>query len=148
MTLPEDNHVPQVPGQDTWRYLLGNTLLRMLGRLPLSPELTQHRQAASLSPFTATASLKPDASTGDRCEVAPEHSEREDRPGYIRTTEEQDAALEMLMVMLPEYGMRQPPVLTVILLHQWNSGESRQLRRGLAEIEFRHAHVNGVDLAS
>ena len=148
MTLPEDNDVLQVPGEDAWRYLLGNTLLRMLGRLPLSRELTQHWQAASLCPSSAAASLKPDASTGDRHAVAPEHLEREERPGHIRLTEEQEAALEMLMVMLPEYSMRQPPVLMITLLHQWKSGALGQRKGRLAEIEFRHAHVNGLDLAS
>ena len=146
ITLPEDNCILQVPGEDTWRYLLGNTLLRMLGRLPLSLELTQPRQAASLRPFTAAAGLKPEASICEKHAVAPEHTQCEDTPGHVRATEEQAAALEMLMLMLPEYSMRQPPVLTVVLLHRWRSGEMGQLKRGLAEIEFQHAHVIALAL--
>ena len=129
----------QEPGEDKWRYLLGNTLLRMLGYLPLSTELTLYWQAAALA-----ASAKPGPDTGDRGQA--ELTRQAHVTSTLGITEGGEAALEMLMVMLPEFCTRQPMVLTVSLLHQWRSGDVGLVRRGLAEIEFRHARLNRLDL--
>ena len=134
----------QEPVKAKWRYLFGNTLLRMLGQLPLSAELTHHWRAAALA-----ASIKPAPGTHDRrqAELIP----RADAVSAVNITEKGKAALEMLMVMLPEFCMRQPMVLTISLLHQWRTlntcvGRAGRVRQGLAEIEFRHARANGVEL--
>ena len=134
----------QEPAKGKWRYLLGNTLLRMLGQLPLSAELTQHWQAAALAP-----SSKPAPETRDRGQA--KLTPQADAMSAVTITEAGTAALEMLMVMLPEFCMRQPVVLTISLLHHWRSGDvdvgrAGRVRQGLAEIEFRHARANKVDL--
>ena len=122
-----------------WCYLLGNTLLRMLGQLPLSAELTHHWQAAALA---ASIKSAPGTREGGQAKLTLQANAR----SAVNTTEKGKAALEMLMVMLPELCMRQPMVLTISLLHQWRSGDVGRVRQGLAEIEFRHARANEVDL--
>ena len=134
----------QEPAKGKWRFLLGNTLLRMLGQLPLSAELTHHWQATALA-----ASIKPAPGTRDRGQA--KLALQANAMSAVNITEKGKAALEMLMVMLPEFCMRQPMVLTISLLHQWRSlytyvGHAGRVRQELAEIEFRHARANNVDL--
>ena len=63
-----------------------------------------------------------------------------------RNSEEEQAALEMLMVMLPEFFMLRAPALACSLIGNWKSGKTGQQRQAFAEIEFRHAAAVGVAL--
>lgn len=134
----------QEPAKGKWRFLLGNTLLRMLAHLPLSAELTHHWQATALA-----ASIKPAPGTRDKGQA--QLALQANAMSAVNVTEKGKAALEMLMVMLPEFCMRQPVVLTISLLHQWRSGDvdvgrAGRVRQGITEIEFRHARANKVGL--
>ena len=58
---------------------------------------------------------------------------------------EEQAALEMLLVMLPEYCMQQAPLLTSQILREWELGRAGPLKQKLAELEVRHARAVGVE---
>jgi len=117
--------VLQVQDKDRWRFLLGNTLMRMLGHLKLDQDQMQHwkllaRDQSAVSTLAAS-----------KCN------------SY---SEEERAALEMLMVMLPEFCMLQAPALACSLIGDWKMGKFGQLRQAFAEVEFRHASAVGMAL--
>ena len=112
----------QVRGKVEWHFLLGNTLLRMLGHLKLDQDRLQTWQTLARAGYN----------TLPECE----------QPGSV--TAEEQAALDVLLVMLPEFCTRQAPVLISHMVREWASGKAGQLRQRLAELEFRHARAVGV----
>ena len=110
----------QVKGRAEWRFLLGNTLLRMLSHLKLDRVQLQTWQQLALG------------TAGSR------------HPSPLRAEEE--AALEVLLVMLPEFCMQQAPVLTGQIFREWESGRAGLLKQRLAELEVRHARAIGLAL--
>ena len=122
--LSHDILVLSIQGRAEWRFLLGNTFLRMLDHLKLDQDQLQTWQQAAR----------------DKC--APSIAARKE------VGAEEQAALKMLLVMLPEFCMQQAPVLTSRVLRLWESGNAGLLKQRLAEQELRHAHVVGVVLQS
>ena len=147
------NGFAQVPGADAWRFLMGNTLLRMLGHLQLSDDQIQHWQALAMGSVALNASTGPSkpggsahARAGTASDVETGQHEAWGKAGAASLTEEARGAQEMLMVMLPEICMRQAPVLTCAVIREWKSEEAGPIRQGLAGIEIRHASANAISL--
>ena len=133
VSLEQDNGVPynvwlmQVRGKMEWRFLLGNTLLRMLSHLKCDQDQRQKWRML--------------ARDGHDTPLA-------DKQYGSVIAEEEQAALDVLLVMLPEFCMQQPPVLTGHLVREWELGKAGQLKQRLAELEVRHARAVGVALQS
>lgn len=123
--LSHKKMVMQVKGSAEWRFLLGNTLLRMLSHLKLDQvQLQTWQQLARSSQALSTAASR---------QLSPVKAEEQ-------------AALEMLLVMLPEFCMQQAPVLTGQTLSEWKAGRDGLLKQKLAELEIRHARAVGLVL--
>ena len=115
----------QVKGRAEWRFLLGNALLRMLSHLKLDRvQLQTCQQLAQNRQTLGTAANRHSSPLGA----------------------EEQAALEVLLVMLPEFCMQQAPVFTGQTFREWESGRAGLLKQKLAKLEVRHARAVGVAL--
>ncbi len=117
----------RLQGRAQWRFLLGNTLLRMLSHLKLDQDQLQMWQQVARDRHALSR-----AASKESCHVGVE----------------KQAAMEMLLMLLPEFCMQQAPVLTSQILRKWESGSAGLLKQKLAELEFRHACAVGVVLQS
>ena len=145
--------VQDVPEKGKWRFLLANTMLRMLAHVELSSSLIQHWQALAVG----TSSMDTSAGTGasapqvgcaatSTADMQAAHDGMPSNWGAAVSTAEVHAAVDMLMVMLPEFCMRQAPALTLCKLAEWELGRAGEAKQRLAAVELRHARAVGVEL--
>lgn len=104
-----------LPDGARWTFLLGNTLLRILGHLPL-PD-------AGRAAWWFTAACQ-DQHSGSRQESRKENA---------------SAAAELGMVLLSELCAKQPAHMTCALLGRWARGTEGSVKKELAELELSHA---------
>ena len=141
-----------VPEKGKWRFLLGNTMLRMLGHVELSSGLIQHWQALAVGAISmdtsagAGASVPGIGSATSTADVQAAHDSMPTNRGAAMSTVDLRAAVEMLMVMLPELCMQQAPSLTCCKLAEWESGKAGEAKQRHAAVELQHAYAVGVDL--
>ncbi|CAL8471989.1 g11531 [Coccomyxa elongata] len=110
-----------------WKFLLGNTLLRILGHLHL-PEET----GASALWFRAACSDQP-SNMGSE--------------GMLRQ-DSAKAAAELGLVMLSELCTWQPPHMTCFLLGHWAGGSEGPVKEEMAKLELQHASSSGLQLTA
>ncbi|BDA47572.1 probable nucleolar pre-ribosomal-associated protein 1 at C-terminar half [Coccomyxa sp. Obi] len=111
-----------------WIFLLGNTLLRILGHLHL-PEETG-----------ATALWFRAACPDQRSLVGSE--------GGMLRQESAKAAAELGLVMLSELCAHQPPRMTCSLLGRWAGGSEGPVKEEMAKLELQHARSSGLQLTA
>jgi hypothetical protein len=135
--------VGELPDQALWRFLLGNTLLRMLGHLRVS-------LAGPAAWWRAAAAGMPDASlaAGEQIEQAAAHaralpagqlSREEPAAASWPGGEIADAAAELAVVMLCELAARQSPCMTRALIREWARRRSGAVKMDLEQLHARAA---------
>jgi hypothetical protein len=141
-----------VPEKAKWCFLLGNTMLRMLGHVELTGGLMQHWQSLTVGAILMTTSAKaragvpgPDYAGASTADVQAAYDGVPNK-GPVIFTAEAHAAVEVLMIMLPEFCMRQAPSLTCRKLAEWESGRAGETKQAIAALELRHAHAIGIEL--
>ena len=114
-------------GEARWVFLLGNTLLRILGHLHL-PEDT----GAAAFWFRAACPDQPSLMG----------SEGMCGQGVAK------AAAELGLVLLSELCARQPPHMTCSLLGRWADGSEGPVKEDMAKLELQHARSSGLQLTA
>lgn len=111
-----------------WRFLLGNTLPRMLERMQLPEDRTVlwWRTAAGLIQLPGSNGTSSVAGMPDQ--------------------EPAGAACELALVMLSELCMGQAPHAAVAMLRRWGRGDEGALRKAMADMESLHARAVSIDL--
>ena len=125
---PEDFPAdPGPPGEAAarWRFLLGNTLLRLLEQLPL-PE------NRALQWWRRAAGIQRADGIEEAAAMAPEAA----------------AACKLAALLLSELGMGQAPHLTCAMLQRWAGRADGSPERALAGVEFPHARAIGLELCN
>ena len=119
---PQADPGPPAESAPRWRFLLGNTLLRLLERLPLPEDraLQWWRTAAAMQPAEVIEEPGP---------MAPEAA----------------AARELAAVLLSELCMGQEPHLTCSSLRHWAGGACGPARQAIADVELLHAQAVSLD---
>jgi hypothetical protein len=107
------------PHRALWRFLLGNTLPRMLEALHLP-------QSRVLAWWRAAAALDDSLADGTSAE---------------RYDEAAAAACELAAVLLAELAMGQAPHATVAILRRWRGEAEEGRRRAMADLEALHAQA-------
>lgn len=128
-------------------------MLRMLGHVELSSGLMQHWQALAVGAISMDNSAGAGASVpgigsaaASTADVQAAQDSMPTNRGAATSTVESRAALEMLMVMLPELCMQQAPSLTCCKLAEWGSGKAGEAKQRHAAVELQHAYAVGVVL--
>ncbi len=115
----------ELPDQEQWAFLVGNTLLRVLGHLPVP--------AAGAAKWWFRAA-------------------RPDQPSGVGSQQHGDgnasAAADLGMVLLSELCVKQPAHLTCALLGRWARGNEGNVKKEMAELELLHARRIALNLGT
>lgn len=146
-----------LPDQEIWRFLLGNTLLRMLGHISIhdSRSAAWWRSAAGTYGRATTSSaqtMQPTFSAEKGALPAGVPGSTESQTGASEGSGEgqdecEDAAAEMAVVMMSELLARQSPHTTRRMMTMWASGELGAVRKQLTDMELLHARAAGLRLS-
>ena len=116
----------ELPDGERWAFLLGNTLLRMLGHLPL-PDA-----GAAAWWFRAACLDQPSAAGGQQ----------------TTGQESASAAAELGVVLISELCAKQPAHATCALLLRWAHGSEGIVKQQMAELELSHARSIALSLGT